>query len=179
LGIDIGLFRRYLPLAAGVVLITLSGLTIMRNADWKDDIALFSRVAEEYPDNAYGHAGLGEAYLLKESRSDIDLTRAEREFEKALALNPLVPGARTKMGYIRLSRGDSEGAVQDYTFALGAYPLDKEALLNRGIALENIGKQKEALDDFRRFLSIPGHEFSDARPYAEGRVRELSAQVRM
>ncbi|OGW40149.1 MAG: hypothetical protein A2X58_07300 [Nitrospirae bacterium GWC2_56_14] len=166
--------RRYGVVAVTTVLLVLSVLTIRRNLDWKNDVTLFVRLVEQYPDNAFGHAGLGEAYFMRNRQDAGELKLAEQEFEKSLALNPLIQGVHTKMGYIRLARGDSEGAVQSYTLALGIHPSDKEARLNRGIALENIGRQKEALNDFKLFLATPGYELADARPYAEGRIRELS-----
>ncbi|MBI5740779.1 MAG: hypothetical protein HZA16_08655 [Nitrospirae bacterium] len=161
--------------AAAVLLIILAGLTVRRNMDWKSDITLFSRFVQQYPDNFFAHAGLGEAYLSRDRQNERDLMMAEKEFEKVLTLqSELPPGVHTKLGYIRLAVGDSEGAVYFYTLALGIYPLDKEALLNRAIALENLGRPEEAASDFKRFLSVPGYEFADARPYAEARLRAIS-----
>ena len=169
-----GRTHRLILVAAILVFSVLSILTIGRNFDWRNDVTLFSRCVVQHPDNAYCHAGLGEAYLTRNRQDYEHLSLAEREYEKALSLNPILPGVHAKMGYIKLARGESEKAAGYYATALGIYPLDKEALLNRGIALENLGRQKEALENFRRFLSIPGYELEDARPYAEARVRELS-----
>ncbi|MBI5847143.1 MAG: glycosyltransferase family 39 protein [Nitrospirae bacterium] len=165
--------RRRMIAAAMIVTLSFMGLTVRRNMDWENDIALFSRVVNQYPDNAYGHAGLGEAYFIRDRLSG-DFALAGQEFERTLALSPKLPGVHTKMGYIQLAGGNSEGALYYYTLALGIYPLDKEALLNRAIAFENLGRQKEALTDFKRFLSLKGYELADARPYAEARVLELS-----
>jgi hypothetical protein len=161
--------------AAALILIFFAGLTVRRNMDWKSDVTLFSRFVEQYPGNYFAHAGLGEAYFSRNRQDEADLKLAEEEFEKVIAIQPILPpGVHTKLGYIRLARGDSEGAVYYYTIALGIYPLDKEALLNRAIALENLGRQEEAAEDFKRFLTVPGYEFADARPYAEFRLQEIS-----
>ncbi|MEW6713874.1 MAG: tetratricopeptide repeat protein [Nitrospirota bacterium] len=161
--------------ATALFLIILAGLTARRNMDWQSDITLFTRFVKQYPDNFFAHAGLGEAYFNLDREDEQNLKMAEEEFEKVLALRPILPpGVHTKLGYIRLARGDSEGAVYYYTIALGIYPLDKEALLNRGIAMENLGRQEEAAADFRRFLSVPGYELAEARPYAETRIRALT-----
>ncbi|MBI5075985.1 MAG: hypothetical protein HZB62_12565 [Nitrospirae bacterium] len=165
--------RKIGVVAAMLVFMALAVMTMKRNLDWKDDITLFARTVEQYPDNPFAHAGLGEAYLDRNRNNERELAVAEKEFEKALTLKTVIPGVYTKLGNIRLIRGDSEGALRYYTLALGVYPTDKEALLNRGITFENIGRSKEAIDDFRRFLALPGHELSDARPYAEARIREL------
>lgn len=166
--------RKYGIVSALLVLLVLSGLTIRRNLDWKSDVTLFARFVEQYPDDAYSHAGLGNAYFGERDRGSRYLELAESEYEKALASNPTLPGVHSNLGYIRLARGDSEGAVRYYTIALGIRPSDKEARLNRGIALENLGRRKEALGDFKLFLAMPGYELADARPYAEARIRELS-----
>jgi tetratricopeptide (TPR) repeat protein len=166
--------RRYAVIAVTLLLLVLAVLTIRRNMDWKSDVTLFARLVEQYPDNAFGHAGLGEAYFMRNRQDEGELKLAEQEFAKSLAQNPLIPGVHTKIGYIRLARGDSEGAVHYYTIALGLHPSDKEARLNRGIALENLGRQKDAINDFKHFLAISGNELADARPYAESRIRELS-----
>ncbi len=101
------------------------------------------------------------------------LDLAEEELIKAFEIQPLIQGVHLTLGNIRLTKGDNEGALSYYTIALGIYPLEKEALLNRA-TLENLGRSSEALDDFKRFLAIPGYELSEARPYAEARIRILS-----
>jgi tetratricopeptide (TPR) repeat protein len=176
--------HRLAAAAAAVILLFLSALTIERNMDWKNDVTLFSRVVEDYPENPYGHAYLGDSYFVRGGGEDLLL--AEREFKKALDLQPMVYRnnrpippmyslmVNNKMGHIRLFRGDYEGALYCYSEALTIYPLDKEALLNRGKALEHLGRYGEAAADYRLFLSAPGREFAESRPYAEERVRELS-----
>lgn len=167
-------FGTYALSAVALVTLVLGGITVRRNMDWKDEVRLMTRFVEQYPEDAYSHLGLGNAYFAERDRRERYLDFAELEYTKALGLNPVLPGVYTNMGYIALARGDSEIAVHYYTRALSIYPLDKEALLNRGIAHENLGKQKEARQDFLRFLAIKGYELADARPYAEARVRALS-----
>ena len=166
--------RKYSMVAAILALLVLSVFTIRRNMDWKNEIALFSRVVEQYPDNARGHASLGGAYYNERNLNGRYLRLAEKEFDKALELDPTLQMVHTPMGSIRMARSDYEGAVYHYTEALAIYPLDKEALINRGIALENIGKHQEAVRDYQLFLSAPGKELSEMRTYAEERVRVLS-----
>ncbi|MBI5740780.1 MAG: glycosyltransferase family 39 protein [Nitrospirae bacterium] len=176
--------RRNAEVASLIILLFLSALTIVRNLDWRNDIALFSRVVKEYPENPYGHAYLGDSYFVR-GRAE-DLVLAEQEFKKALDLQPIVYTndrpippmyslmVNNKMGHILISRGDYEGALRYYSEALTIYPLDKEALLNRGKTFEYLGRYDEAVSDYRLFLSAPGREFDESRSYAEERVRELS-----
>lgn len=162
--------RRSAAAAAALVLLVLAALTVARNPDWKNDITLFSRYVEQYPERALGHHNLGTAYLDIQG----DLNQAEMEFEKTLALDPVFPRLHTQMGYIRLLQGDYEGALRHYTEAVMQNPLDAEALFNRGKSLENLGRHAEAVIEYKRFLSAPGNELAGARPLAEARVRELT-----
>jgi tetratricopeptide (TPR) repeat protein len=78
------------------------------------------------------------------------------------------------MGYVRLLRGDHEGAIRNYNEALRQDPFDAEALLNRALELDNLGRHEEALADYKRILASTGKQLPGARPHAEVRVRELS-----
>lgn len=169
--------KQVVPALVGVLCV-LACITIWRNTVWKDDVSLFSRLVEQNPENAFGYAGLGEAYYNMSRQDGRYLALARGELEKALSLDQRIPGVHAKMGNISLTQGDNENALRYYSLALGVYPLDKEALLNRGITLENLGRGKEALEDFRRFMSIPGYEFADARPYAEARIRTITSELK-
>lgn len=164
--------RRYCLIVATVILL-LAGFTMRRNLDWKNELTLFSRAVEQYPNSAWGHVELGNAYY-NNGQDEHSLMMAEQEYEKALALNPTLQKAHTHMGSIRLKLGDLSGALNHYTEALAINPFDKEALIYRGMVLENLGRHKEAVADYQFFLSAPGRGLSEMRPYAEERVRELS-----
>lgn len=161
--------RRYNVLTFAFALLLLAGLTIVKNRDWESDITLFSRQVEQYPDHPYGHYNLGSAYLDKK-----DLDAAEAEFNKALALDPFYPRLRTLMGYIRLLRGDYEGAIQNYNEAIKQNQLDVEALFNRAMAMDKLGWYQDAAVNYERFLSSPGSELYPHHDRAAGRLRELS-----
>jgi hypothetical protein len=163
--------RLHAALVAVLVLLTLGVLTVRRNLDWKSDVTLFSRVVEQYPEQAFGYHNLGCAYLDKEK--DLDL--AERNLEKAVALDPLFPRLWTQIGYVRLLRGDYGGALRRYTEALRLNPFDAEAHLNSAIALENLGRSDEAAIEYRNFLATPHNELAGARRMAVERVRAFSS----
>lgn len=166
--------RKYGVYLAFILFVTLFFVTFQRNSDWMSDMRLFGRFVRDYPEYAYSHSALGNAYYAEREKDPRYLDLAESELLKATEINPLIPGVHTNIGNIRLLKKDYEGAIHFYTIALGIYPLDKEALLNRAITYELVGKIKEAIEDFRRFLAVPGYELADARPYAEARIRELT-----
>jgi len=74
--------------------------------------------------------------------------------------------------------GDIERAVIDYTAAIAASPLYALAYNNRGYAFEAMAKKAEAVQDFRRALSIDP-SLSGARIALErlGAAGDLAAQA--
>lgn len=160
-------------IAMVVVVLVLSVITFQRNTVWNNDISLFTRLADQYPERAFAYHNLGCAYLDKIKNIDL----AERSFEKALALEPTFPRLHTQMGYVKLQRGDYEGALRQYAEALKINPFDAEAHLNSGLALEKIQRYDEALFEYQRFLDTPGNELPDARCTTQVKITELSRML--
>src|SRR5262249_46235463 len=120
--------------------------TWTRNADWKDDVTLWSRAVEAVPTSAKAHLALGEAlYDADPSHAGID--RVISEIERSVALLEPVPDVlssfRTwrqaaayhleKADSLRMAAGGrgpvSDEARESYTRAL--------ALLQRAEAIAN------------------------------------------
>lgn len=168
--------RKYCVFAALVILSILAILTVKRNMDWKNNLTLYTRFVSQFPENIHGYAGLGSAYYNR--RTGDDLQKAELLFEKVLEMNPYFPMIHTLIGNIKLDHGEFSDALKYYTEALGIFPFDKEARINRAITLEKTGKRQEALSDYKSFLTTPGNFYiTGSREYALERVRELSAVV--
>ncbi|MBI5099403.1 MAG: glycosyltransferase family 39 protein [Nitrospirae bacterium] len=166
--------RWYGVVAVAIVIFLLAALTVRRNLDWKKEITLFARAVEQYPDNAGAHAELGRAYYHENRQDDKYLNMAEQEFKKALALDPTLHRVHTPIGSIRFEKGDYEAALYHYTEALTFYPFEEEARIYRGMVLEKLGRDKEAVADYQLFLATPGRKLGLLRPYAEERVRDLT-----
>lgn len=163
----------YSAFASALICVVLAGTTILRNTEWKDEISLFSRMVEEYPENPHGYFHLGMALLKR--RGPNDLQMAEKNLETLLALDPQTQSAQTPLGIIRLETGDYEGALYYFTEALMHYPLDIQARINRAITYEKLGRYKEAFKDYQFFLTIPDKDrVPGSSAYAEARIRELS-----
>ncbi|GAB7026495.1 tetratricopeptide repeat protein [Geotalea toluenoxydans] len=160
---------RYGLATVASILVLLAICTIMRNRVWENDITLFSDYVEKHPEEAFGHHNLGTAFLDLAK----DPERADREFAITLALNPTFPLLHTQMGYIRLLQGKYDEALLHYDEALIQNPEDAEALLNRGAALEKLGRYREAAADFTRFLKTPNRELDKARPGIQSKLVEL------
>jgi tetratricopeptide (TPR) repeat protein len=167
--------RRWGITAVALILIALTVVTVRRNLIWKNDITLFTTIIEMYPDQALGYDSLGCAYLDTEKNID----RAEPLFERAYSLNPSFPRLRTQLGYVRLLRGDLHGALEHYNQAIYLNPLDAEALLNRGVVLERLGRYADAVDSYSRFLATSGNELQEARRVIPLKMVELSNNPEM
>lgn len=165
--------QRSVAVAAVLIILVLSPLTIRRTADWKSDLTLNTKLVAQYPENPHGHANLASAYLDRKGEHDLDL--AEQEFTSALTLDPNMVSLHSPLGYIRLSKGDFAGALAHYSTALATVPKDRDARINSAIALEGLGKTAEAVEAYRYYLSMPGHNnIPGSQEYAAERLRILT-----
>lgn len=168
--------QRKIVMACFVVVFLLFGArTVVRNMDWKDNYSLFSKMVAYYPNNPKGHHNLGTALLdeLKQPEA------AKRSFQAALAVDPSFQRTRTQLGYIGLVQKDYGAAEREYRLALEEFPGDGEAVYNLALVLETVGKKREAIDMYRRFIDINGGEFPDMLPAVLKRLQELEAEVRL
>ncbi|MDD2735832.1 MAG: glycosyltransferase family 39 protein [Desulfuromonadaceae bacterium] len=168
------IFRRVAGVTVALLLLVLAALTVVRNQEWRSNYSLYKGLVEHYPENVHAHAGLGKVFYGKEKEHDT--AKAEREFEKVIAIDPNFPMIYTYLGNIKLNRDDLAGALYCYSKAIEVYPYDKEARLNRGITLEKLGRPKEAITDYLFFMTTPGSSdnLPGGREHAEKRLRELS-----
>lgn len=166
------LSNRYAKAMVVLILITLSILTMKRNVDWRDDLTLFTRLVQQYPENQYGHFNLAAAYIGRRAAGDIE--QAERELDIAISLDPELQDAYTPMGLVKLLLGRYKEAIYYYTRALEYLPIDRDARINRAIAYERLGMLKEALSDYRFYLTIQTYNnIPGSYEYAFEKVREL------
>ena len=117
------------------------------------------------PGNAVYHFWLGVNYWAL-----LDLDRELAEYERALAIDPNLLPAHVYAGHNQLDRGQWQAALGHYLAVLQVLPEHPEALYNAGVALQELGRQEEALAVWHRFLQ---HHQSDA--LAVGAARNLNA----
>jgi len=96
------------------------------------------------------HGDSAEAYLL---RGTLELTAHDRDaaradLEKAVALNPRLPGAHARLGELLLMLGESERARAAFTQELALDPDEFTSNLNMGV----LAKQDQAYVEARRYL---------------------------
>jgi len=84
-----------------------------------------------------------------------DFGSAMRDYNLALRINDDYAEAYCSRGNLHRKFGRHEQAIADYDMALrNGHPQPKYVFLWQGMSLEGLGKRREAMDAFRRALSI-------------------------
>lgn len=109
-----------------------------------DALALFQRAARENELSAIPVANAAGSLLALGRRAE-----AEREYRKALALDPTLPEAATNLARILREKGEKAAAIAVLDAALDAGGHAGEVYLERGTAYAESGSLEEALRDFR------------------------------
>jgi tetratricopeptide (TPR) repeat protein len=156
-----------------IVVTACAVLTIQRNLDWKNDLALFSSGARNDPMSPAAHFNLGTAY-----RENNDLQSASREWEKTLAIDPKYADALTQMGTMAAVQGDLLAAEKYYLAALeapqGRSDPDKSmAHYNLGKIYEKRQEPQLALQHYRRFLETVPLPYVGYKDEVELRIARL------
>lgn len=152
--------------AAGAVLLLLLGVaTVARTRVWRDDLALFTSMAQAGERPGYAYFNLGLAY-----RARGDLAAARTAWERAVAAEPNHPLALTQLGNVAQVDGDWGAAIAYYRRALAVAPDLPEALFNGGLALEHQGEVAAARELFARFVAVAPARYGEAREAARARL---------
>lgn len=148
----------------GAVLFTaLSARTVARNADYLDEKQMWQRVIDEMPHNDRGFYQLGRAYA-REKQWD----RAVELYEKSLSINEDRNESYSDIGVAFDERARAaeqandrrkafdlyEKALEYYQKALERKPRLETAHYNKGTTLLALRRYDEAIEAFRRAISI-------------------------
>lgn len=144
--------------AVGVmVLLLLSLRTIWRNADWRDELTLWSKTVQTAPQVARARNNLGAAYLRHGQ-----IARAEEQFEAALKIRPDFAMAHANLGKIYLDRDDLERAERALSAAVQLQRHEPIPRLWLGTVYVRKGEMSQAEKQFRVAATRP---FYDAYAY--------------
>ena len=103
-----------------------------------------------------------------------EFAAAEKDYTKAIHLNPAYAAAHNNRGIVRFLRQDHASALADYERAIELDPGSIEARFNSGLVKIHMGRHSEAIEDFNRVLAIDG-EYKDAqicRAFALGKAED-------
>jgi len=117
-----------------------------------EDIAAYTKLAREDPDNPLRHDAVGDLYL-----DDARLDDAIDEYRKSLALNGESASTHYNLGYALAARGgasQTQEAAAQFREALRIDPDYAQAHNNLGAVLQLQGKLDDALEHFRRASAL-------------------------
>jgi tetratricopeptide (TPR) repeat protein len=162
--------RMYLPLAAvvagGVLLahrylgpravwvlataaLACGGLTMARNRDYRDPIAIWSDSVANYPENPRAHNNL--AWALQ---AQGNFAEANAHFARAIELQPSYVTAHYTWGVALLDQGRPEEAIAQFAAAVKWAPDDADAYVNLGNALMQVQRAAEAIPYYEAALQL-------------------------
>lgn len=130
-------------------------LTFSRNALWHDEFALWSDAIRKAPLKPRGY--LARAHLFEVQG---DKNAAVRDYEKALALNPLYTACHYNYALFLAHEKKYDKALAHFTAALSMpyTTVGKEFIyVDRGLLYECMGQYKKAYDDYMKALDINNH----------------------
>jgi len=138
-------------LAAGLVVVTLAlgTVTWQRCRVWKDSLTLWNNVLEYYPGLSVAYLNRGETYLKMN-----EMEKAERDLDRALALNPNSADAHSNRGIIYFKRKEYGRALAEYNSVLRADPEHFRTYLNRANVWGRLGRFREAAADYGKALEF-------------------------
>lgn len=137
------------PLAAVLMVAALGARTWLRNADWHDDVSIWSSAVRAAPNSFEAHRGLAVSlHAADPSRSNLGTVIAE--MERSLAILDGLPD--------RLSASDAYADAGFYYQEQGAYQKSREVLL-RGVAID-----RAVADDYVKQEVARGRDAASLAP---------------
>jgi Flp pilus assembly protein TadD len=146
------------------------GIALAAQARVPEALREFERAAALDPHDARAQNNRGNA-LRDLSRLD----EAEAAYRQAVALDGTYPDPHTGLGAVALARNDARAALEEFDRALALAPGQHELLVNRGIALELLGRAGEARQAYLSFLTAAGN--TPAYAPAKAATRQLLARL--
>jgi tetratricopeptide (TPR) repeat protein len=112
-------------ISLAVILSFYAAVTISRNADWQNNLVLWSKTIQRSPNSFVARGGLGMAYL---ERGQLD--QAAEQFEIAIALNPGDHKSYYNLGLVYHQKGDLKKALEYFQRSVTLNPASVKAHFN-------------------------------------------------
>ena len=91
---------------------------------------------------------------------NLDWRDAVHFYTRLAETSPESAKAQYSLGAMRASLGDDPGAIEAYNGAIAIFPAYAEAFRNRGNALARLGRNAEAMDDYRKCLRFDPTDYA-------------------
>jgi tetratricopeptide (TPR) repeat protein len=131
--------------AAAILGTPLAARSVVRTADWRDPLTLFSATVTTSPHSAMAWFGLGHArHMLGDDAGALEAYR------KSLDIAPYRSGTHFNLGRLHERAGRIDAAIASYEAAIGLDPSYQQALNNLGILHQAAGRLEQAETYYRR-----------------------------
>lgn len=176
--------RQWAALAMACIVAACGVGAYAQTLDWQSDRYMAEHSIELYPDRAFGHIALVEAFI-----SDLDYDAALHAAERAQRLEPDNPSTDFYLGTVLLlhESNRSAQAIEYLESALKSNPSWIECLQNLGVALGRNGRTEEAIQYLERARDLDpasagirmglGTAYLEVQKYADAR-REFEEAVK-
>jgi tetratricopeptide (TPR) repeat protein len=132
--------RRGLAAALIFLAVLYVARIVTRNADWSDDVRLYTQALKSFPDAYHIRNNLG-TVLWKQS----DVRGAEREWQAALVIQPRNAIVLNNLGLVRAHQKRDDEAIDLFRRAMRMKPLYTDPHLNLGSLLLDRGSPEAEL----------------------------------
>jgi Tfp pilus assembly protein PilF len=147
------------------------GSTLLDLAAYEEAQTRLERLVELNPRSARGHARLGVLHMCRPAGSANDRLRdAEQAFHNAAAVNREETGNHLRLAEVAVVRRDTAAVTRALERVLGSNPGSGPAHFLRGFLAWEDGRERVALDAFRKALSV-GDGPGDGLASGEGDTR--------
>jgi Flp pilus assembly protein TadD len=124
--------------------VVFGGLTIRRNAFYRDEVLVYTDAVEQSPDNPFALSTLGGILM---ERGDLD--GAALLFQRSIHVQRINQVARDNLGAILIKKGKVDAAIAVYREAIALSPKFANAYVNLGNALLLRGLPQAAISSYR------------------------------
>lgn len=142
-------WRRISLLLCGIVVVLFSCRTVMRIADWRDDLTLALSTVRSRPDSPVAYYLLGTAYFSREQNGE-----ALAAFRRSVELNPSFPHARMNLARTYHLLGQLDDAIREYRLSLEALPDSAQLHGALADAYYQKGQLAEAAEQLRQKIAL-------------------------
>ncbi|MBU0605373.1 MAG: tetratricopeptide repeat protein [Candidatus Omnitrophica bacterium] len=140
---------RFAVAIAAILVLLYSVRTMMRNEDWKSQVAVTNSILKINPLNPWGLATLGAAYS---DRGQYEA--AIKPLLKAIVLSEGYFAPRNILGFCYVGLGRYDEAIAVLAKALEIRPDNLEALSSMGVAYAETKRYPEAIRQFERAIKV-------------------------
>ena len=132
-----------------LILLVYASLSMTRNRDWKDNLALWTKTVQSSPGSFVAHGSLGRVF---QERGRLD--EAIAEYEKAIEINPADAKAYYNLGTIFEKQARVKDAIAQYQKSIDANPDFRDAHFNLANIYAQNGLLAEAIPLYQNVIRL-------------------------